>query len=300
MSTDLKGFLRSMLLEAGASAVGFAEAGEVDRHFMHQFEEWIDRGACGELDYMRRYADLRADPRKLFPGCRTVVSVAWNYLPAELRDPSLPFIARYAYGRDYHKALRSILRPICREVEMLFNCGWRICIDSAPINERYWAVKAGVGFIGRNGCLIVPGQGSWMFLSEILLTAEVEYDQELKQKCIGCEACRRICPGGAIGEDATVDTRRCLSSATIEGTPYCGSLPEKPHLLGCDRCQEVCPHNRSARASGWVSPLEDILTLSEEGLQDMGEERFLHRFAGTCLIRPGLKHLLENLSDKGC
>lgn len=296
--SELKEFFRTKLREAGAAAVGFAVARKVDADAIRLFESWIERGDSGGLDYMRRYRDLRADPRLLLPGCRTVVSVAWNYLPPKLRDPELPFVARYAYGRDYHKALRSAIKPICREAETLYGCGWRICIDSAPIAERYWARKAGIGFIGRNGCLIVPGKGSWVFLSEILLTTDVEPDSELKMSCLGCDACRKFCPGGAIGTDATVNTRRCISSATVEGTAYEGTIPDRPHLLGCDRCQEVCPHNRSAAYSEWVKPLDEILSLTDSELQQMDEKAFLERFAGSCFIRPGLRNLIANLPIK--
>lgn len=293
---SLKEYLTARLKGAGASAVGFATAGEVDGEASTRFRSWLAQGREGELGYMRRYPDLRRDPRLLLESARTVVSAAWCYLPPQLRDGSLPVVARYAYGRDYHKALRSLIKPICRDLEASFGCRWRICIDSAPIAERYWAVKSGVGFIGRNGCLIVPGVGSWVFLSEILLTAATEPDAPLPMDCEGCDACRRQCPGGAIGADRTVDVRHCLSACTVEGTPYPDVYTERPHLLGCDRCQEVCPHNRGAAPSSWMRPLDGILSLNDGELRAMDDGEFTRRFAGTSFMRPGKDRLLSNLS----
>lgn len=296
MESDLKDFLKTRLLSAGASAVGFADAAPVDASYREAYNRWLQRGDSGALEYMSRNEDLRFDPRTLLPDAATVVSVAWNYLPSRLRSPDLPFIARYAYGRDYHKALRSLMKPICREAEDVFGCKWRICVDSAPMAERYWAVKSGVGFIGRNGALIVPGKGSWMFLSEILLTQKVEPDEELSLRCEDCGACLRACPCGALRDDATVDVRRCLSAATVEGTPLESDYHGEPHLLGCDRCQEVCPHNRGAMPSEWMKPIENVAALQGAELQSLDDDTFKSRFAGTCLMRPGRTRLKDNLN----
>lgn len=297
MKQALKEYLTGRLMDAGASAVGFAEAAEVDAEAVGRYTDWLAQGRCGELGYMRDHEAIRRDPRLLLEGAHTVVSVAWCYLPAILRSDDLPFVARYAYGRDYHKALRSVMKPICRDVEESYGCRWRICIDSAPMAERYWAVKAGIGFIGRNGSLIVPGVGSWVFLSEILLTAAVETDETPEPRsCLGCDACRKACPGGAICDGGAIDTRRCLSAATVEGTPYAGTRPQRPHLLGCDRCQEVCPHNRGAEPSVWLQPLESVLNVDVEELRAMDDESFARRFAGTSLMRPRRDRLLSNLS----
>ena len=298
-STELREYLVRALTERGASAVGFAKAVAVSPEAVEFFEGWLREGYAGALDYMHAHSELRRDPRTLLPGARTVVSVAWNYLPSKLRDASLPFVARYAYGRDYHKALRALIKPICREAGRRFGCGWRICIDSAPIAERYWAVKAGVGFIGRNGCLIVPGVGSWVFLTEILLTAEIEPTGPLNYQCEGCDACLQNCPTVALRNDGLVDTRRCLSCSTVEGTPLEARNAGTPHLLGCDRCQEICPHNRAAAPSDWLSPRPEILSISAESLNRMSEEEFRMKFAGTAFMRPGYRRLIDNINPKG-
>lgn len=289
--------IRDMLLEAGASAAGFARAGEVEERDKDFFGRWLAQGCAGSLAYMHGHRDLREDPRLLLPGCATVVATAWNYLPPRLRSGDLPFVARYAYGRDYHNALRSILRPVCRDIGKMLGCAWRICIDSAPIRERYWAVRGGIGFIGRNGCLILPGQGSWQFIALILLDAALPPDSagNAFMTCLQCGACLKACPTGALRPDATVDTRRCLSAITVEGTPPPQGLECRLPLLGCDRCQEVCPHNRDARPSEWARPSEEILQLDAEELESMDEDTFAARFAGTSFRRPGLGVLRRNL-----
>ena len=190
---NLKARWRSALLEAGAVAVGFARAERVPREVWTRFEAWRSSGRAGELGYMGNYPELRIDPRGLLEGAQTVISVAWPYLPDTLRDDSLPFIARYAYCADYHKSIRRILKPLLRS----WATGSRVCVDSAPVLERWWAVQSGVGFIGRNGCLIVPGYGSWVFLTEILVTEMLEPDEPCTLHCDGCgvcDRCQEVCP----------------------------------------------------------------------------------------------------------
>lgn len=293
--TAIREEIRRRLYGAGASAVGFARAGEVDAGARRRFGAWLAEGGAGSLDYMHRHRDLRADPRTLLEGTRTVVATAWNYLPPVTRRAGMQPVARYACGRDYHKALRSLLRPVCRGIERDYGCATRICIDSAPVAERYWAVQAGIGFTGANGCLIVPGKGSWMFLAEILLTADMEPDAPCTSECLGCGACRRACPAGAIGDDGCVDASRCLSAITVEGAPVPdGMRGTRLPLLGCDRCQEVCPHNRGAMPSAWVRPLPEIMTADAADLAEMDDETFRTRFAGTAFMRPGPELLRRN------
>ena len=289
----LKRYIREALTEAGACAVGFARAEPVPEQELERFRDWTDRGLNGPLEYMRNYPDLRANPQLLLEGAATVVTSAWNYLPSALRDKSLPGVARYAYGRDYHKALRSRIRPVLRQIEALTGTRGRICIDSAPVLERYWAFRSGVALRGRNGCAIVPGKGSWIFLAEILLTVALEPDAPAGQRCLECGACIKACPTGALQPDGRIDAARCLSAATVEGAPlpadYAGEVP----LLGCDRCQGVCPHNRGAGPSEWLEPL-DLGWL--DSLDTLFEEDFLRLSEGTPFRRPGLQLLRRNLS----
>lgn len=293
---DIKERIRGLLMDAGASAVGFAHVEDVSQGQSRFYNDWLNSGRAGELHYMYQHSELRVNPQELLPDAGTVIATAWNYLPSQLRNKEMPFVARYAYGRDYHRALRSLIRPVCHQIERLLECSSRICIDSAPIPERYWAVKSGIGFIGRNGCLIIPKRGSWHFIALILITASLPADDMCATRsCMQCGACVRACPMGALYANGTVDCRRCLSAVSVEGVTqpidYMGCLP----LLGCDVCQEVCPHNCNARSSDWVRPITDILKIDEDLLAGMDDAKFNERFAGTAFKRPGLNLLRRNL-----
>lgn len=304
--TPSKELLRSMFMRSGASAVGFARAREIEPHARARIEQWAASGRAASMEYMSRNADLRADPRLLLPGARTVVCLAFNYLPHRRRDAGLPRIALYASGRDYHKELRTRLRPICRAIEEQWGSAWRICVDSAPMAERYWAWKSGIGTPGRNGAIIVPGIGSFVVLAEVLLTLELPPDSPIPDLCTGCDACRRACPGQALS-DAGLDARRCLSYLTIE---HRGPLPDAPvlrtaagrhTLFGCDLCQLACPHNAAAPSSDIAAfePSEALLSLDAAMLRDMTAERFDALFAGSPLRRAGLDALRRNSQPPG-
>ena len=342
----LKEKIVSDLKSAGACAVGVAEACPVETGEWERFQAWLARGDNGPLGYMHNYPALRRDPRELLSGARSIVCAAWPYLPPTLRDPSLPFLARYAYAPDYHKTLRRLLKPLLRSWTEFYASVFpspvsptsvsssqrtlsavfrgeapgervspplqgRICIDSAPVLERYWAVKAGLGFVGRNRCLIVPGVGSWVFLSEILLTAPLPPDSPCTLTCCDCGACLAACPAAALTPDG-IDCRRCHSALTVEApgslaspdlpctAVFRGEAPEErvsPPLAGCDRCQEVCPHNRGARPTtvGALQPLPQILTLTAAELRAMTPDGFAARYGASSLSRMGLTGLLANL-----
>lgn len=292
----LSDWLRERLLAAGACAVGVARAEGVSAETMRAYSDWLAQGCAGTLDYLQRHGELRADPRTLLPGCRSVVSTAWLYNPPRLRDERLPYIARYAYCRDYHKALRSVLKPIAREVEENYGAHVRICIDSAPIMERYWAVRSGVGFVGLNGLLIVPGVGSRVFLAELLIDRDLEPDEPCTLSCAGCSKCVKSCPAGALRGDGTLDCRRCISAQTIENPGGC--LPPRPTLAGCDTCQDVCPHNAANMTTALeaLAPLDRIVNFDARRLYTDSDEEIEKALAGTALKRIGAQGLRDNLA----
>ncbi|MCM1320080.1 MAG: tRNA epoxyqueuosine(34) reductase QueG [Muribaculaceae bacterium] len=301
MNEPIETLIKQELRAAGAVAVGYARAEHVPQEVWSTYEHWLEDGLNGALGYMHNHPELRRDPRLLMPGTRTIICIAWPYLPPMLRAASAPFIARYAYGADYHKNIRRILKPIIKRWEEEYEIHSRVCIDSAPVLERYWAVQSGVGFIGRNGCLIVPGYGSWVFLTEILVDRELGEDNPNRSHCADCSACLKMCPTGALGSDGHIDCSKCLSALTIE-TPGV-SLPHdvdfRP-LAGCDRCQEVCPHNKGSHPTTIreFATIPAILSLTADELETMTDDVFRARFAGTSLFRPGLKGLLANLHSR--
>lgn len=295
---SIKEALRKRLTEAGASAVGFAKAGPVGEREEKAYRAFLTEGRQAGMDYLARNAALRSDPRTLLEGARTVISLAFSYWPGEEAASHAP-VALYALGRDYHKAVRKVLRPICREMESSYGCHTRICVDSAPLAERYWAWQAGLGIKGLNGCLIVPGAGSYVVLAEILTTLEINPDEPLQGDCGSCGACLRACPTGALGTEG-VDARKCLSYLTIE---HKGDWPAgtdgKGSLFGCDRCQTVCPHNRrpaAARLSDFA-PRPEVMALTARHCLDLTDEEFASRFAGSPLARAGAEGMRRNAAE---
>lgn len=295
VSGEKKEEVRLRLIEAGADAVGFARAGEVAEECRRELDLWIDAGKNAGMDYMSRNIDLRSDPRTLLEGARSVISLAFSYYPQS--TAGLPAgVAYYALGKDYHKALRKALKPAIREVLEPLGGSWRICVDSAPIAEKYWARMAGIASIGRNSLAIVKGTGSFVVLAEILTTLEFEPDKPAARSCSGCGLCEKACPAGAIS-DGHVDSRRCLSYLTIEHHGDWDHKPPSGSLFGCDICQRCCPCNRNplpARLEAFA-PLEAMKQLSAESLRSMTGEQFDATFAGSPLRRAGLDSLLRNL-----
>lgn len=294
-------------LSTGAVSIGAADLSRpVDTGADEAFRAWLADGCHAAMDYLPRHADLRADPRTLLPGARAIIVAAFPYLPAETRPATLPHFALYAYGRDYHKVVRQRLRALARAIEEASpGAVTRITVDTAPVAERYWARRAGVGIIGRNGQLIVDGCGSYCVLGEIITTAPdilltetpVPPTAGAHISCAGCNRCVAACPAGALRGDGTLDARRCLSYLTIE---HRGPLPPGAGrhgcLYGCDTCQSVCPHNRSAIPSAIAdfAPRRGILELTADDCLTMTPDEFAERFYGTAVTRAGLEGLRRN------
>lgn len=235
-----KGRIIGLAKKMGAIAAGCALAARVDDEVIEYYEKWIEEGKNGTMDYLARYADIRFDPRKLLAGAKTVISLAFPYRPAG--GYHHPLIADYALGQDYHYVLKKRLKLVTDFMCENYGAVSRICVDTAPILERYWAAKSGVGFVGRNRQLIVPGVGSGVFLAEIVTTLPLTPDICSGDECDDCRACVKACPGGALSEG--FDANRCRSYLSIE---YRGALesPLGRCVYGCDICQRVCPHNNS-------------------------------------------------------
>lgn len=298
MTQALKNRLREMALEAGAVAVGFAPAGPVDSATVRLFDDYLARGAHFSMGYMENYREIRLDPRLLFTpaaSAGTVISMAFPYYHPD----GNPLFSLYAQGADYHKVLRKRLRPLARYITEDTGARCRICVDTAPILERYWAVRAGVGFTGRNRCLIVPGAGSFCFLAEIVTEAVIPPDAPCTLGCGDCMSCVRHCPGGALSTPGGFHASRCLSCLTIEHPgSWPADVPVPTSLIyGCDACQSYCPHNRRpAPGLPEFAPLPALRALTPEALLTLTPDTYTDLFSATPITRCPLSRLLRNAS----
>ncbi len=254
------------------------------------------------MAYMARGRGARLDPRQLLPGVRSVIALAINYYrPGETRLPDGARISRYAWGRDYHKVLGGRLRRLRRALERHFPEAqhWG-GVDAVPILEKYWAQKAGLGWVGKNGNLITRRFGSWVFLATLLTTLELEPDPPHADFCGSCEACLPACPTSAIRPDRSVDARRCLSYHTIEhADPWPEDIVEHSEgwIFGCDLCQDVCPWSRKFAEPTEIedfAPRPEVMATPARTWADLSPEAFDRLTRGTALRRPGREGLARS------
>ncbi len=298
--------IRKSLLDTGAVAVGFAAAVPIDSAVAADYDNWITSGCNAGMDYLARHAPLRRDPTNVLEGAKTVISTAFSYNPSVRRSAHLPVIATYAYGDDYHDVLRRRLSPAITTLREALGGEWRICTDTAPLPERYWAMRAGIGRLGLNGSIIIDGYGSRIFLAEILTTVEIIPDVPSTRRCMECGVCLKTCPGKAIGRNCHIDARRCLSYLTIEHKGDFPSDADVVHtpsgrhtLYGCDICIEVCPHNRNIppTAIPEFALRPDIATLTAEQAVVMTQSQFSELFRGSAIKRARLVGLQRNATN---
>ncbi len=253
------------------------------------------------MDYLDRYHDVRRDPRLLLEGARTMVCCAFAYTRAGMARNT--YFADYALGEDYHRVLRRRLKPVAAAMEAaVAGSATRICVDTAPLRERYWAQRAGIGFVGLNNQLIVPGIGSAVFLAEVLWTASVKPDEPCTTRCAECGACMRACPGKALDGLGGMDARRCLSYLTIEHRgDFDPSLRLSGRIYGCDICRDVCPLGRGEDTPDVLpefEPSPSLMRLSAGDIASMDEDTFGTLFARSAIKRTRLEGLLRNVRAK--
>lgn len=298
--------LKALIADAsGADAVGVAAARPVDDDADALFRRWIADGCHGEMSYLERYGDVRRDPRLLLDGAKTLIMTAFSYANPEavdtMRRNKAPRIAEYALADDYHTVLRRRLGMAAEALTRAAGGTTRVCVDTAPLRERYWAWQAGIGFLGTNNYLIIPGLGAHFYLGTILWTGrpDGEYDAPCSLSCGNCNACVAACPGKAINADGRLDARRCLSYLTIESRQ---PVPDDIHLggrlFGCDTCRKVCPHQpyttQPTHIPEFVArPL--VVALTRNDWQNMTPERFNNLFRNSALRRTKLSRLQEIL-----
>ncbi len=299
-SYDIATLIKSQAASLGFDACGFAAAAPVDDEAVARYDRWIEQGYNGCMQWAAGHRDLRRDPAMLLEGAQTVISLALNYYPARFQPPEALRVAYYTYGRDYHEVLREKLTALARFIEDVTHCATRPCVDSAPIRERYWAQRAGLGFVGRNNCLIIPGKGSFFFLGEIVTTAQLPPDEPCVMTCGDCGRCVEACPSGALSSDGAIDASRCLSCLLIEN--HDDELPAwvadviGNKVVGCDECQLSCPHNANAVATtvGDFALTQAVEHLTRDRIEQMTSGDFRRTFAHSAIARLRPKTLRRN------
>jgi epoxyqueuosine reductase len=287
--------VRAAAQEAGAFRTGFCRAEAVDDEAAMLYSRRAADGAFADMSYLCRYDDVRRDPRLLLEGAQTIICCAFSYYQPKPH----PYLADYALGDDYHDVLRRRLSEFCERIKSIAGGETRICIDTAPLRERYWAARAGLGVIGLNNQLIIPGAGSRFFLAEVLWTVSLPADRPLQPgECLRCGACVRACPGKALDGKGSLDCSRCLSYLSIE---YRGDFSEHTPpftgVYGCDVCQRVCPMNTN------VTPPEALpefaqragyADLTPDDIIAMEQADFSRLFKGSAIKRAKLAGLQRN------
>ena len=296
-------FVDSKLVKDIAEAVGFDACGisnaEVDNDTISALKNWLAAERNAGMSYMERNIDVRSDLGLLVEGAKSVISVLYSYNTDEQPDRTDFRIAKYALGRDYHFVLKEKLNQMLEEIKKVCpQTDGRAFVDSAPLFERYFAQKSGLGFIGRNKCIINPKLGSFVFIGELVVNFESDYDQPLNQTCLGCNACIKACPTKALTFDG-INANKCISYQTIEKKDCIDDdvrQAKGSRIYGCDACQDCCPHNFSApKKSGIILP--EIKAFSPEELESMSNHQFQKKFANTALLRAGRKKILENCNS---
>lgn len=290
--------VKSEALSLGFHACGIAKAEPVDSVNAEAFRYWIKVNGNADMEYMARNIEKRLNPNMLMPEVKSIICVALNYAPAvRLPDDELQF-AVYALGKDYHDIVKSRLHTLAKRLNVT---SYRAFCDTAPVLERYWAMRSGIGWIGRNHQLIIPHSGSMFFLGELFVDFELEYDSPTTPRCGTCHACLESCPTGALRSDGQFLSTHCLSYLTIENR---GDIPQEfakkmgATVYGCDRCQDACPHNRFATPTNEseLLPTQEMLNMTKNDWQQLTVDQYQRLFKGSAVKRTKYEGLKRNIA----
>ncbi|MFZ9504739.1 MAG: tRNA epoxyqueuosine(34) reductase QueG [Cyclobacteriaceae bacterium] len=295
------------LVKQRAKEEGFQHCGISRAEFLSEeaplLEKWLKKGFHGSMSYMERHFDERLDPTKLVPGARSVISLTYNYYPSqEVKQEDGLKIARYAYGEDYHHVIKEKLKSLLEKLRSEIGAfDGRVFVDSAPVMERQWAQRSGLGWLGKNSLLLNQNMGSYFFLAELIIDLELDPDPAVTDRCGTCTAYLDACPTGAIVQAGVVDSNRCISHLTIE---LKDSIPDSYKgrmdnwIFGCDVCQEVCPWNRFSKPHDEPRfvPQGDWVEFTASEWKELTEEVFKKNFKKSPLMRAGYLGLKRNIS----
>lgn len=301
MKTTATTFIKQTATQLGFNYCGISKAGFLEDE-APKLEEWLRRNYHGKMAYMANHFEKRLDPTQLVPGAKSVISLIYNYYPeADMAATDTLKIAKYAYGEDYHAVIKEKLNEfLFRLQEKLGQVNGRAFVDSAPVLERAWAKRSGIGWIGKNSLLLNRSMGSFFFLAELIVDIELDYDGPIKDYCGTCTACMDACPTQAIPQPYVVDGSRCISYFTIELKE---EIPQEVKgkfenwIFGCDICQDVCPWNRFAQPhrEPRFNPHPDIEKMPSTDWKELTEEAFQKLFKKSAVKRAGFKGLKRNI-----
>jgi epoxyqueuosine reductase len=299
--------IHTYTIKAEAQRLGFMYCGISKAGFLEEeaprLERWLNQDMHGKMAYMANHFDKRLDPRLLVNNAKSVVSLLLNYFPSEGQaDPEAPKISKYAYGTDYHFVIKEKLKELLHYIQdTIGEVNGRAFVDSAPVMDKAWARKSGLGWVGKNSNLINKNHGSFFFIAELILDLELEYDGPVKDYCGTCTKCIDACPTEAITEPYVVDGSKCISYYTIELKEQ---IPDEVKgkfenwMFGCDICQDVCPWNRFAKAhqEPRFSPSSDLLGMKKHEWEELTEEVFNKVFKESAVQRTKFDGLKRNIT----
>ncbi|MCC6410010.1 MAG: tRNA epoxyqueuosine(34) reductase QueG [Saprospiraceae bacterium] len=302
--TDHRPLISSEAHRLGFDFIGFARAEKLDEA-AGRLEAWLNQGAHGKMSYMANHFDMRVDPTLLVPGAKTVICLAFNYHnPEKQHDPKAPKISQYAYGEDYHHVVRDKLKALLEYMrETIGEIDGRCFVDSAPVLEREWAQRAGIGWNGRHTLTIHPKQGSYFFLAEIICDLALPYDDPIRDHCGTCRRCIDACPTEAISPQGYfLDATKCISYLTIELKE---EIPAEfkdrmdGWMFGCDVCQDVCPWNRFSKRHNEPAfePNSELLNMKKKEWVELTEDVFGKVFKKSAVKRAKYVKLIKNILD---
>ncbi len=294
--------IRAEALRLGFAFVGFAKATYMEEE-ARRLEAWLNQGMHGKMHYMANHFDKRVDPSRLVPGAKSVICLMYNYYTEKKqKDPDAPKISKYAYGKDYHFVLKDKLKALLHFIqENIGEVNGRCFVDTAPVLERDWARRAGIGWAGKNTLLIHPRAGSYFFLAELILDVELQEDHPIKDYCGTCTRCIDACPTEAISPQGyIVDGRKCISYLTIElkeSIPLAFQGKMDNWMFGCDICQEVCPWNRFSKPHHEpdFEPDPALLDMKKQDWEDITVEVFQQLFKNSAVKRTKFEGLKRNI-----
>jgi len=295
------------IIKQKAEKFGFQSCGISKAEFLEEeaprLEAWLNKGYHGEMKYMENHFDKRLNPTLLVDGAKSVISLSYNYFPKIKIDEINNFkISKYAYGEDYHEVIKDILKNMMAELqEEIGEFGFRVFVDSAPVLEKAWARKSGLGWVGKNANLITKKHGSFYFLAEIICDLELDYDLAVTDHCGSCRACIDACPTQAIVSDRIVDGSKCISYATIElkneiPDYFNGKMDD--WMFGCDVCQDVCPWNRFSAPTlqEKFAPNFQKLNFRKNEWKELTQELFSEIFKKSAVKRTKFSGLMRNVN----